>query len=646
MTAGAFAVGGGGGGGFATALTVCAAEGATLSNLGLRSRDLERDRERDRERERSRFFFFFLWSRSRSRERDRERPIKAKTKKPKKTFALAYEREKGRLRMEPVSTASDSADQRVWKSETFHPANHKDKDMTCTLTSDHFSFSLRAEKQGVVSSTRTLPLSCLLAASCAELILNVTYYPLERKSRYRKRCYVRLTMSSPEHAAEWADAINRVLVTGKLDALAPMPRRHVLVLVNPFGGTKTATAIWREVVQPMWDECGMTYQITETQYAGHAKEIARTLNLSAYDAIVTVSGDGLFWELLNGLLTRPDWEAASNVPISVIPGGSGNALAFSAGFTNPETAAFQIARGKPRPFDVSSVFQSGYRMISFLMLSWGIVADVDFESERFRWMGKTRFTVSAVQRIIDLRHYKGRLLYYPVSAEWKADDKNRCVGENCPLCLKRDRAWPPAPVISESQSPEVQWNGSSIPLGQEATAPPAALLGNESGKGSAASPAPVEVPAKQQEKHSPFSDMKESELPPGPPTPLLNALRAGDQTGWKEMESDGFMLFSACNSTHISSDMYSAPYAHWSDGCWDIIIIRNASKGAVLKMFLSIEKGEHVRSPDVIYLKVRAFRLEPDKGRVGSFLDIDGERMPTYDAVECEMHRGLVNFIM
>ena len=73
---------------------------------------------------------------------------------------------------------------------------------------------------------------------------------------------------------------------------------------------------------------------------------------------------------------------------------------------------------------------------------------------------------------------------------------------------------------------------------------------------------------------------------------------------------------------------------------------------------------EHVESPDLTYLKVRAFRIEPDAAQQGlSYLDVDGgrffcfflyfrflnlesiERMPSYGPVLSEMHRGLLNFI-
>ena len=39
------------------------------------------------------------------------------------------------------------------------------------------------------------------------------------------------------------------------------------------------------------------------------------------------------------------------------------------------------------------------RMYSFLSVAWGLIADVDYESERLRWMGGTRFVIYTLLRI-------------------------------------------------------------------------------------------------------------------------------------------------------------------------------------------------------------------------------------------------------
>ncbi|MED6238800.1 Sphingosine kinase 1, partial [Ataeniobius toweri] len=61
----------------------------------------------------------------------------------------------------------------------------------------------------------------------------------------------------------------------------------------------------------------------------HARELVREADLSQWDALVIMSGDGLLHEVINGLLERPDWEDAICTPLGILPGGSGNALAAS-----------------------------------------------------------------------------------------------------------------------------------------------------------------------------------------------------------------------------------------------------------------------------------------------------------------------------
>ncbi len=121
-------------------------------------------------------------------------------------------------------------------------------------------------------------------------------------------------------------------------------------------------------------------------------------------------------------------------------------------------------------------------------------------------------------------------------------------------------------------------------------------------------------------------------------------MRGGNDAGWVHEESDAYVLVTAANVTHISADSYIAPYAHWSDGTIDLIILANASKSQLLSLFLSIEKGEHV--DQVRYVKARALRLLPDTTvPTTSLMDIDGERLPVYGPVELEVHRGLFNLV-
>lgn len=55
--------------------------------------------------------------------------------------------------------------------------------------------------------------------------------------------------------------------------------------------------------------------------------------------------------------------------------------------------------------DLVAVDTCRERIYSFLSITWGIIADVDIESEKYRSLGNARFTVGAVSRIL------GKLLF-------------------------------------------------------------------------------------------------------------------------------------------------------------------------------------------------------------------------------------------
>ena len=492
--------------------------------------------------------------------------------------------------------------------ETFRN-DHDMNEITLTVSSQNFSYKFESKKgeKKVVSPTRTVPLNTVLAASVIKPnILHISYYPLDKKTRERKRCVIELFLRDFDHACKWRDLLNNVLATGSKDK-APS-RRHVLVLLNPFSGTKKAPKVWNSAVLPIFMEAGLSYELMETAYAGHARDISRQCDLSKYDAIVTISGDGLLWEVVNGLMMRKDWAEAVKVPISVIPAGSGNALAFASGLVEPVTAAFSVARGRAHPMDLAMIIQEKYRLSSFLMLAWGMVADVDFESEKYRWMGGARFTVTALQRIASLRVYEGKFSYYPEKG-FKMEEKAKC-GPHCAHCLPVEYPGVADPSKSETV---VGWEDNGVSVDRNARKPKLV-----------------------------FDGMEIDSLPKGPATPLIDALRAGDDEGWVHTEGKGFILFLASNVTHIASDMYNAPYAHLSDGCFDILIAQNLSKTALLSLFLKLEKGEHVPSDQVTYVKAKAYHLQPGQG---SYLDVDGERMPSNAPVYAEMSRGLLKFI-
>ena len=91
------------------------------------------------------------------------------------------------------------------------------------------------------------------------------------------------------------------------------------MVVNPHGGLKKGIGIL-DRVKPIFDEGGAELTILETEYAGHAREMAREKDFTGYDGFCAIGGDGTMHEVINGMLKRPD---ERKIPIGLVTGGTG-----------------------------------------------------------------------------------------------------------------------------------------------------------------------------------------------------------------------------------------------------------------------------------------------------------------------------------
>jgi sphingosine kinase len=196
-------------------------------------------------------------------------------------------------------------------------------------------------------------------------------------------------------------------------------RRKYLVFVNPHSGPGNGVKNYEAVVKPMFEEAGIEITLVITQYALHAKEYVQdpNCNLSLFSCICIISGDGLIFEVVNGIAQRSDGLKLLKevLCIAPIPSGTGNGLAKSVLFASnnePYSAincAFVAVKGKPHPLDLSRVTTPNETHYSFLSLGWGLISDIDILSESLRCLGEARLYAAAVYFIGAKRLYKGRL---------------------------------------------------------------------------------------------------------------------------------------------------------------------------------------------------------------------------------------------
>jgi len=83
-------------------------------------------------------------------------------------------------------------------------------------------------------------------------------------------------------------------------------------------------------------------------------------------------------------MKRPDWKAAMDMPLGIIPAGSGNGMAMSLDIQHITTAVHAVIKGHTRRTDIMACSQEGRpTLYAHLVVMWGLCADVDIESEKY-----------------------------------------------------------------------------------------------------------------------------------------------------------------------------------------------------------------------------------------------------------------------
>ena len=113
-------------------------------------------------------------------------------------------------------------------------------------------------------------------------------------------------------------------------------RKKFLVIVNPCSGTKHGKKVYETIVRKMLQECGVDHDVLMTQHSGHAfnrmkkDDTHDSDDVSTYNAIISVGGDGILSEIMNGLRSRDDFDTImKQLKFGIVGCGTGNGLAAS-----------------------------------------------------------------------------------------------------------------------------------------------------------------------------------------------------------------------------------------------------------------------------------------------------------------------------
>ena len=383
----------------------------------------------------------------------------------------------------------------------------------------------------------------------------------------------------------WCEQLQKMLSKDTID-------KSFLVYINPNSGSGKARTLFMERIKPIWAEAGIPYAVILTKHANFAFEHVRELDLTKIRGIFVVSGDGLVYEIINGLMSRQDWKEAIKTPIGQLPGGSGNALASSICYLAKEayiglnTECFAMHMGflsskyDILPMDLVAVDTTPHRkdesvsnrVYSFLGIEWAIIADVDYESEKYRFLGGFRFVVGALKRILNLKTYRGRLSFLPSSGTYT-----------------------PKGALNIIQHPV---NNNEIAVENlDATKPSVKYL-----------------------------------------TPLNQPV----PSNWMVIE-ETFVLVLIVQKPLIAQDFIAWPDCKLENKEMLLIFVKaGITKFQLMKLFLESETGNYLNHELVESVRVKAFRIEPLQEN--SYIMVDGENVP-YGPIQGEILDPMLNCI-
>ncbi|KAK0311035.1 sphinganine kinase lcb4 [Friedmanniomyces endolithicus] len=436
-----------------------------------------------------------------------------------------------------------------------------------------------------------------------EVIINYAQPTGKEGCRVECICYTVMDKTLHGYTKIWVDAL--------MDRAYPSNtkrRKRMKVLINPFGGQGHAQRLWAREVEPIFAAARCEVDVERTAYKGHAMEIAEKLDVEAVDVVACASGDGLPYEVFNGLAKQAEpRRALRSVAVAQIPCGSGNAMAVNLyGTDSPSLAAVAIVKGVRTPLDLTAITQGTNTYYSFLSQAVGIVAESDLGTESLRWMGGFRFKWGVLVRLLGKTIYPAEL-----SVVVDSDDK-RAIRETYRHAVDAHQAATAKHLPAETY-----------------------LFSDEN----ATATAP-------------------STLPPLTYGTILDPL----PPAFKTQDLPTLGNFFVGKMVLMSADARFFVTALPTDGRLDMINIDGSiQRTTALRMLSTIEQGTLMNFPEVSYRKVRAYRITPRmratapgrrwRARVGRWLggaggqregliSIDGERVP-FEAYQAEVVQGL-----
>ena len=177
----------------------------------------------------------------------------------------------------------------------------------------------------------------------------------------------------------------------------------LLVIFNPQaanGRAKKLLPLIRDCISEHELDTGFLF----TNAKGAGTRLVAEADLTAYDGVIAVGGDGSVFDVVNGLYRH---SAEDRIPIGVIPIGTGNAFSRDLGLEPGEwkKAIGIIARNQTRQIDVGHVKAADREYYFLNIVGMGFAVDAGITAKKLKFLGNGAYTLATLWRVLGLKSY-------------------------------------------------------------------------------------------------------------------------------------------------------------------------------------------------------------------------------------------------
>jgi len=178
-------------------------------------------------------------------------------------------------------------------------------------------------------------------------------------------------------------------------------------LVNPTAGKHQSMAIMGQIKHEL-DQLNIQSKIFTSERRGSITDFIQKQNFNDVDGICVLGGDGTINEAVNGLMLSGK---SQEIPLGIIPTGSGNAFAETLGELDPIKAIQNILTGTTSLIDVFKIDDKKKTFFAINIIGWGMAAEVNILAEKLRWMGGIRYSIASLITVMRMKqkHLKTKL---------------------------------------------------------------------------------------------------------------------------------------------------------------------------------------------------------------------------------------------